>query len=141
MLSEYVRYVDRKRAIDKQGDIRNEPLFSQSMKQQPQFLRSSDGEGGDNHMPASFRRFPDQSCEIIRDRGDGLMNTIAVGALDDEIIRGRRRIWRAQDRHAWAAEITGEQQSQFPAVDCMFEENATGTENVPGVRQLDSGVG
>ena len=96
------RHVDRKRAIDKQRDIRYAPLFGQLMKQQHQFLCSSDGEGGDNHMPASFRSFPDQPCKIIRDRGDGLMNTIAVGALDDGYPQGGASSGGA-GRHAWAA--------------------------------------
>ena len=104
--------VDRHRRIDEDRQDGHLVLLLQGMDDVDQLLGALDGEGGDDDLAAPRMGLVDELGQLAGGQPDRLVQAVAVGRLQHQVIHGRQDLGIADDRQTVAAEVAAETDAQ-----------------------------
>jgi hypothetical protein len=128
--------LDRHRAVEIDGQLRDSPGLFELAKQIEEILGASDGEGRDQEPAPLIGRAPHRLLDDGRGVA-GRVKAIAVGGFDQQSVGGRDPDRIAHDRHVVPPEIAGVHEPASAGDDL----DGRGAENVAGHPEtgLDAG--
>src|ERR1700687_1903492 len=136
MLAKDVGHIYSERAVDEDRERWNGIGINQLVQQEDQLLRASYRESRHDHLSTALIGTIDDRGQLRRYRLNGLMDAIAIGALHDDVIRGRELFGIANDRKSDSAQVAGEAQADFSSVGLEIQKHASGTQDVAGLEGL-----
>ena len=83
--------VDRHRAVHPDRDLGDALLVDEQVEVEHQLLRALDREGRDHDLAASRHRLVDDVGQLVHRVVGGLVQPVAVGRLEDEVVHRRDR--------------------------------------------------
>jgi hypothetical protein len=100
-----------------------------------QLLGAAHGKRGDDDLAAALVGFDNRLAQHLARLVAGLVPAIAIGAFHDQEIGAVHRLWVAQDGHAVAAQVAGEDQPALllPLDDIQHDDSRS--QNVAGVQK------
>jgi len=130
--------IGRQGAVDVDRHTRQVAAGVKLVQQEDDLLCAADGEGRDDHRPASLPGFAQDALEGGLGIAGGLMLATAVGAFHDQDVRagsGRDRV--ADDRDAGPADVPAEDQPQIAAglLILNVQDDGGAAQHVPGIDQ------
>ena len=125
--------VDRHGRVDEYGQLGHLALQLQGMDDVDQLLGALDGEGGDDDLAAPRLGLVDELGQLPRGHADRLVQAVAVGRFQHQVIHGRHDLGVADDRQARAAQVAAEADAQAARQGEMHHGRA---QDVAGVEKL-----
>jgi hypothetical protein len=133
--------VERERAVNINGDLRELAFGEEFVEEQNDVLGAADGEGGDDDVSALGDGVRDGFAEAFFRVFNGTMLAVAVGAFDDEVVGGGSRVRIFEDGNVFAAEVAGVEQAQRLGPSGKCNQSGCRSENVSGVVEDEAGPG
>ncbi len=125
---------DAEGAVDIVVERREALLFFELVEREEQFLGAADAEGGDDELPFLLQAgLYDPVEEHIGRGGDGVVEAIAVGGFDQDIICLGEDFGRAEDIVLVAADVAAEGDMILFSVFLYFEVNGGAADDMTGV--------